>query len=144
MHHMPFTYSAACLQSRLAQRLPSRIMRALPARIAAISGGDPAAHGFKSATRRFVVEQDARAGVESIRFAVITSQLVTSDFADSVRRLWVEPRGFLLRCRFGFPEHAAATGKKEPAARYVLAPGREHEMRAVDVGVDCRKLLIEC
>ena len=103
--------------------------------MAAIAAGHLAGHERPAAARRFVVEQDAVAGVEAVRVAVLDGHPVGEHLGDGVRAARAERRRLGLR-RLGHPAvHLGRAGLVE-ADRPVGGPdGLEHPERAHRGGV---------
>ncbi len=107
------------------------------------SGADFAGDEFVAATRRLVVEEHAATGKKTVRFPIVPRQIETRHLADAVRRARVEAGSFDLRNFGHFAEHLARSGEIKAALRRNILDRRQHEMRTVDVRVQCRKLVVE-
>ena len=112
--------ASATSPRRTRRRSPSRAARrgcrgtacsAVPARIAAIAARHLARDERPAAARRLVVEQDAVAGVQPVRLAVLDGHPVREDLRDRVRAARVERRRLRLR-RLG---DLRRTSRCEPA-----------------------------
>ncbi len=98
--------------------------------MAAIAAGHLAGHERPAAARRFVVEQDAVAGVEAVRVAVLDGHPVGEHLGDGVRAARAERRRLGLRRLGDAAEHLGRAGLVE-ADRPVGGPDRlEHPERA--------------
>jgi hypothetical protein len=127
----------------LASRLPRRQFLGAARENAGHAGGDFAGHELESAAGRFVVEEDAAGGVHSVRLAVIAGEVKAGDFADAVGGAGLKAGEFVLRDLVDLAEHFAGAGEIE-AALGARSPERgEHEMGAVDVGVQGGELVVE-
>jgi len=80
--------------------------------------GDLAGDEGFAADGRFVVEQDAVAGVKSIGFAVVDGDPVAIDFGGAVGAARIEGGGFLLGNFLNFAEHFAGGGLVEAGFRF--------------------------
>src|SRR5437588_11688985 len=78
-----------------------------------------------------------------MRFAVVASQLISRDLADSVGGAGVEAGGLTLWNLFRLAEHLARPGEIEAGAGGILANGGQQEMRPVDIRIEGRKLVIK-
>ncbi len=67
-------------------------------------------HELETPARRFVVEQDARAGEEAVALAVVDGDVVAEDLRDAVGAARVERRQLVLRHLAYLPEHLARRG----------------------------------
>src|SRR5262245_15681988 len=124
-------------------QVPERQLGRFPRQNTRHAGRDLARYEFIPATRRFVIEQDAAAGVHPVRLAIIPSQLEASHFADSVSRARVEPRLLILRNFLSLAEPLARPGEVEPALRRQILHRGQEVMCAVDIRIQRRELVVK-
>src|SRR5262249_23447445 len=68
---------------------------------------DLPSHEFKSAPRRLVVEENARRRVQTVGFAIVSSEVEPGDLGYAVGGSRMKRRLFVLRADFGLTEHLA-------------------------------------
>src|SRR5258706_9860211 len=101
--------------------------------------GDLARHKLETTARPFVIEENAAQAIHPVGFTIISGQLESCNFANSIRTTRMKGGRFPL---WHFPhlaEHFARAGKVKPALRPQFSHRREHVMRAVNVGVHGRE-----
>ena len=133
---MPSTYSPAKPQSRFASRLPTCTVSCLPERHAGEAERDLAGDELASAQRALVIEQDAGAGMEAVRLAVVHHAPMGEELGHAIGAARVEGRLLVLRGLLHLAEHLGGRGLIEARAGADLAHGFEQAQHAerVDVG----------
>ena len=106
-------------------------------------GGDLAGDELEAAARRFVVEEDAARRMQAVGFAVVARQLEAGDLA--CRRWSGGWNGVDSFCGTSstLPNISLDAGEIEAASRRGSFEGREHKVRAVDIGVEGGELVLE-
>ena len=92
--------------------------------------GDFAGDESFTASGRFVVEEDAGGGMQSVGFAVVDSDPVGEDFRAGIRGARIEGGGFFLGRFQNFAIHLGGGGLVEAAVEADLADGFEHAQGA--------------
>jgi len=105
--------------------------------------GDLAGDVFTSAPFRLVVEQDAVAAVQVVGLTVIAHQVVACQLGNAVGRARVKGGGFILRRDRRITKHLGRAGKIQPAVWHQVFERRQQVVGAVDVGGECRELVLE-
>ena len=98
-------------------------------------GGYLAGDELDAAARRFVIEQNPAASVQTKLLPVVTREVVAGYLTDTVRGTGVEAGGFRLGDRLHLAEHFTGTGKIEPALGHQMLHGSQQMHRTVDIRV---------
>src|SRR5262249_28602415 len=86
---------------------------------------DLAGDELQAAARRFVVEENARAGEQAVTFAIVQGDVVAVDLGDAVGAARVKRGGLALGRLEDLAEHLAGAGLVETGAGTDLAEGVE-------------------
>src|SRR6185369_13620162 len=100
---------------------------------------DLSSHKLVTASRPFMVEENAAQTKHVVGFAVVSGQIETGDLTDAVRRPRVKRRLLRLWCFANLTKHLARTGKIEATTRAQFAQCCEHVVGAVDVCIHRRE-----
>ena len=99
--------------------------------------GDFPGHERLTAARRFVIEEDPAARVDSVALPVVHRRPVGEDLGDGVRAAWVERGRLVLRDPGDLPEHLGAGGLVEanlPAGEVLELANRLEEAKRPQAG----------